>query len=713
MSGAAGMSAAAQKELIKKLRKYPRELLKLGSRMPVSPTHPLTHMDGLVASLHPDLDFFICSPNMNCPIPLPRLGNNIVVSMCDDFRFGAADPIQWPQMWSEDYSHYPCIPRIQHDGPLCGLWLNPSIDYDFDIDLTLGQGLGRLSSSALEQVARAAEATKDDYSRFLEPDDVELAPILALVIDHFLHVLRTRGLTFRRTLLNLRYLQRAALELQGHINLHRFVLKHWLSNNVVRSVETTWMGAFSDDPENMARLFRTGTPLWTVWWMTESVRTRCFGVVGLELPEEKLVLAEPREYNLRRVIYEGQNDNSVYGKIQEWLTNRILPLAKHGEVSVISSRPVGAPPAPSTSSRPTQSRKQEKKKAGTVRTFKQSYHKYLATPIHSWIRALECVEENDQKCVDPKALLVFALPRPDIFASAAADDKLGLLFTNWLRLRSAVFSIIQDPSSASRGEYRISHQAWRLLIHQGTLDITMPKDGAKETRFADEVAGLVQAIRQDDPNVGGVPPNVTPSWCGQPFLWNPREAGHDAQCREVVWEVAYLGFVLDLLLLDERLAQWRNSEHHEKALRQCFRITDDRGLVDVDLGMANTGLAEVDWVMRAPFIYALKIVVSHWNMRTPHNALHPSLSIPDKPVLPRLEYTQEEMEELEQVLASTVVQAFYTEYRRPLVLPPTLPQPGAHPARVRFQPPDVPRTHSHPGTWRPTPLLRELASHSS
>lgn len=326
--------------------------------------------------------------------------------------------------------------------------------------------------------------------------------------------------------------------------------------------------------------------------------------------------------------------------------------------------------------------------------FRQSYHRFLPSPVPSWVKALESTEENFSICkVD--AVGGYFVPRPEIFVSGENDEKRGLFVRSWLRLRPIVLSMYEGPDIVPVWKrLTIGHQAWRTWLLEGRLDTEPARadpntaTGKKEGRFRDEIAAKVAELRAGDPDIGIISSSVAPKWHDEVIDNLPN---HIEACREILWDVGEVGFRLDLMHLDGEISDLGATPEHHRLLQGCFR-SGDRMLPSVDLGMANTGLAELDWMTRAPFVWSLKKLMTAWTGDKPSWV---GASCPEEG------YSKEEFLQLELRVAQHYIQTFFINFRRPPVLPLQLSHVPS-PSRIRFSPPDVEqRPPRVPGYWKP------------
>ncbi|KIY63251.1 hypothetical protein CYLTODRAFT_494042 [Cylindrobasidium torrendii FP15055 ss-10] len=732
-------STAMSKSSYRHVEKNPRRLLQYGAQNPVSEHQPFNTMDGRVAALHPTSYLLITTPNVDY-IPTPVVGKAETVFVRDDLRLGEHDPTQWPQHWNPEFPHLPCIPRKEtaHSSRSV-LWASPlKQPSDFVVvSPTCGKGLGQLTpqlrtdlKNTIHEITTAAERTV--------PKDLRLTRQLLVGIDHFHFLIENRPLPYYRTLLSLRCLQRAMLELDALVNYYEHVVPVFNGTGVSQGTippSRGWIGAFTSDTLAARRLCASGCPVWLLWSAERHTSIRCFKIASPQMAADHLSTAQPAMSSYCQTLYDGPlGHTKKYLRIRDWAFVDLGKLFSPLNLFQLPSRPSGgALPGPATSSQPVRQRSTVRIPGGN-KTFKVASHQLLCPVVRTWGNAQETIDVSTARCMDLTGCERFIVPRPDIFVSSGSNDGIARSFASWLRVRPVILAALNRPAKDTLQDFpQISHQAFRIILHEGTLDVEPPRldsGGAhtpttgsselfgstrapskkknkgsgsrqKEARNRDDIAAYTAFIRDGDPDVHGVPPDVVPEWLGSPFVQQPVVSEDHGILREITWELAELGFRIDLVALDAAMdhGRWDSDKQHQAVLRSCFRI-GGRSLLDVDLGMANTGLAEADWMLRAPFLFALKILVSYWKPLGDTPA--PASVLTDVPR--HFEgYTEAEFSQLESDIAWYINEVFFRRFRRPLILPPTLPLPGALPAHISF---DVPPIMQLPvrtaGRWLPT-----------
>lgn len=119
------------------------------------PLYAVSWNDALAAAVAYDGKYIITSPNMSF-VPEPPAGR-IEVRVKTDGKFGTADPLHWPQLYSDDpkINFMLCIPRDGSSERRSETW-TPLNDEDYDVyDIGNVEYLATLKTARLESVDEA------------------------------------------------------------------------------------------------------------------------------------------------------------------------------------------------------------------------------------------------------------------------------------------------------------------------------------------------------------------------------------------------------------------------------------------------------------------------------------------------------------------------------------------------------------------------------
>jgi hypothetical protein len=157
--------------------------------------------------------------------------------------------------------------------------------------------------------------------------------------------------------------------------------------------------------------------------------------------------------------------------------------------------------------------------------------------------------------------------------------------------------------------------------------------------------------------------------------WNGKavESPNDLEREEILWELAELNFRFELCALDTR-ATTADPRYCQDLIAACFPggKNGTSSLLVADLGVANHGLASENWEEKAPYLQALRKVMMTWRGEIP------SIIQTEK-----YKWAKQEIEDLENAVATFYVLSFYNHFHRAPVVPHGL----SHQASLYRMPP--------------------------
>ena len=217
--------------------------------------------NGRVGSLFPNHNIFVTMPNMDvvhAPIPfchtrMRRMNN-----------FAKDDPSYWPQPFHGVIGHLSVIPcpkdSLKH--PLHFVWYQPGPNDFSEIREAALLGFGRLSLLVCSKLNKLCSQLLQDMAGLLE--EVKMDPFLVRGRDQIQKYLERISMPGSRDIvfLQLACLQRVFLETYArHEWLRKWVPRLENVDNVYE-VEPHVMGAFTDQLDTAATLYRIGIPVW-------------------------------------------------------------------------------------------------------------------------------------------------------------------------------------------------------------------------------------------------------------------------------------------------------------------------------------------------------------------------------------------------------------------------------------------------------------------
>lgn len=335
--------------------------------------------------------------------------------------------------------------------------------------------------------------------------------------------------------------------------------------------------------------------------------------------------------------------------------------------------------------------------------FEDTWQEGQPDLLEPWPRALSrmntLIPRGDQK---PK---LYTFPTPAIFfknTGAPNDD----FIRNWLHIRPTWLSKVQR---VGEGAPQLSAQTWRLILQFGfgTPKPEHLKPGSevdKELRKGLALCGMTPigdgTIRfKDGDRLASRPGRITGPRSVAEVTFDGKiydlpatpPADYKALVRMVVWELHELNFRYDLQLLDAVCTSLDDSaltlvdrQDRLKAfwgldqlgydptttyISQFNPFPEREGDYGANEGVwrgdkekretRNRGIASIDCAERLPHLRALYDIYATWTIRGPSK-------LDD---IRRTDLTRVDIEELEELLAHTIVQLFYDCFRRAMVPP--------------------------------------------
>ncbi len=181
--------------------------------------------------------------------------------MRSDYRYGVVDPLQWPQIFTDDFDYLCAVMRPTPPGSKhASLWWTPE-QSDFEIiEGSLFTCLGLLKPDAL----RPLNALVDELSATITSMS---APPSSLTLLHVAMIQAQERLkyfpcTFRDACLQVRETQRYWLMSEACMKYNDTYLP--ASSGPPQPVHRELMGAFTTNPGAVQLLFNAGIPVWFI-----------------------------------------------------------------------------------------------------------------------------------------------------------------------------------------------------------------------------------------------------------------------------------------------------------------------------------------------------------------------------------------------------------------------------------------------------------------
>lgn len=296
----------------------------------------------------------------------------------------------------------------------------------------------------------------------------------------------------------------------------------------------------------------------------------------------------------------------------------------------------------------------------------------------------------------------YAFPDPGLFIGVTTPEGQAKFFYNWLKYRPAMINRLAGHNSNAKP---LSSQEWRTMLHLPIPELPAPHPqpqatsslplsllptrptsqpsarAAEPTRSAKRLEEIQSLIR-DCLKVDGIQLIETPAnemvWQDQQLI--PGELPDQRLAQEILWELYELNFRFEFMALDLRAhtGPAASTDHfsREALLLQCFPGRVAGSFLVAPTELAHQGLAAATWQDRAPFISAVKQVMSTW---TGFDEVNERCSAVDLHVKKHVQsYSQREIEATELALATFYTQSFYNFFGCAAIVPRRLPPQSQH-----------------------------------
>ncbi|KAK0222306.1 hypothetical protein IW262DRAFT_1379784 [Armillaria fumosa] len=653
-----------------------------------SPNHQLipTEKVKLCGALHPNCDSFITTPNSVCiPAPPP---NDCPFMLHSDFRLGAVDPIQAPQMIDSENMFYATIPSCPTDNDAA----HPYLKYKYmwknatDQDIVFAEGdrtlsgvaslsehfYRRLHAAIKYAMERSEEArdppvepwtygTRDCYLEYLMKRPNLLQRVVKdgpLLMNMGIHRLETLKLDPGTIFLTVGMIQSFWIELCGALDYIQFfrdtIEPYWKVRNrahgLSRPALRHLMGGFTTSEYDSKRFSRAGIPVYLIRPLSTLSSREILDTVGLTyLPIETELAIGP----YIPIITDTASDNRKIFVYNHFIyTDPFSTTFGHWPLLAPaipgSIRSVTQTPPSSTSKNPAQ----------YLDRFLELTGDYAPPAINSWFHA-NAVKVNrfsakSQQCKHPPSDASYFFPDPHLFLGVSERERVAYLHM-WKEIRT----FWKYRASCNNPDARpLSSEEWRDLL--GIL---------LKTSTASEIQKQVEVFLGPSPDSNGVSYHLNVSDFNDPI--------EKKEAVELVWEICELNFRLELLSLDVRAAarsirsqatvdeyfQADSSFRIERQtkVRRCF----PDAFPSPQSARANYGISSTHWSRRFKKLKYLRKLMEGWT---------------DPPRREVMEIRPEALEKesrvsvaWEQGLVQHYVQTFYDYFGRPAILPRRLP----------------------------------------
>ncbi|TFK58061.1 hypothetical protein BDN72DRAFT_907124, partial [Pluteus cervinus] len=542
--------------------------------MSLRPFTAYTAGDGLVGCLLGDGTSFITSPNCS-KIYQPQLGGDRTVYMRVNLRYGADDPLQWPQPYIPKFAHHVAIRTPVKDpaDPLSLAWWLPEKKHFVQDSNCLFGGLGRLDPNILLPLQHVCELLLRRVSRSEKKSATPLVGELSTLLSDFLDRVKHLSTDFDTLLLLIRGLQRIYLELLALMDFLE-VYQPRMEGIIPHSARAIApvMGCFANSHNDAEMMLRAGIRVWLVRPSEQVPSARIRKVVSMHRPEGLLPL---EAHKRTRWTYRGANsdadkNSAIFRELTQILTypNIFASTKSPDEANLPPPEPpqpkkISFNPYPKTkkkkpsqygdhpaSVQKTHSNYSSATNPGGRDKFAEPACQFFPPPIEPWKTALSAVEHPVQSNLT--AVWGYILPEPAGLIAVQNPERQRSMFQFWLKFRSA---FIYQATSSRTGATPNSATFWRKLLGQDFEKAGPPpvSNGTKTSKLRDcvqdYIAKCVDNVNltcTDSSQLSLLPMNTVPAvWLG-----TPSASLESAHLEQILWELTELNFRFELVAMD-------------------------------------------------------------------------------------------------------------------------------------------------------------------
>ncbi|PBK80168.1 hypothetical protein ARMGADRAFT_1092468 [Armillaria gallica] len=571
-----------------------------------SPGNELQGWDGRCGTLYNQLDdLLITTPNAST-IWAPPLGAKRVVKMYKDYRYGDDDLCSWPQILPRHAEFEECDVSCLIRGP--GLWNRIQC---------------KAFQLACDQVIQTSLTCRIKDDRHVK--------VLRSLLQMFLQHVKALPLTFERLRLCVAEMQRVALELRAYIEYHTtFTPRIHSPSSIVWKAKSDLMGAFTTSTLTAQEFHKAGIPVWLLRSVSVVPFTRIDEVVQVQEHDTRLNL-RPCPLCLREV-YVGPASNEE----KNWAI-KTFTCSHFSSPNPFFWTP-GIPPSVEGVSNVSPSERYKPYKHQGVE------HCLLPPLLAAWREALFAVNTSPEHAQVPTA--GYAFPRPELFVTV-----------------QSIFALLAPPFNPPL----LPHQTWQTVLQFDWLlesSSDAPGSGVVNDHEAKRCERASMFLKGCKEEITIVTPSChDPTWVGKhiPDL-------DDDDIQAILWELAEVGFRMELMSLDARLylptsTSTTDADAHKHLLRLCFPPLNSELAWIVRLKDANQGLGNPIWILRAPYVCTLRWVMCIW---------------PNCPSILRKElchYDEEQFLQMERHATGFYIDCFFKYFGHVPILPRALVHP--------------------------------------
>ncbi|KAF9231393.1 hypothetical protein BU15DRAFT_82460 [Melanogaster broomeanus] len=493
--------------------------------------------------------------------------------------------------------------------------------------------------------------------------------VSAQSLRYALQRLNNYPLTLRKLLLQVAEYQRIGLDLVAYVNFVQALEKP------SGKVNTTFMGAFTGNPDTCQKYFDLGFPVWLIRSRSQIATT--MNIVSIldafTVPSD--IVSEPAMHNgvLSHTEFDVYKTDGPNREAFGGMTRTEVSLREQAADSSTGSRGpftriISVPPPTSADSgqpgtltpplaRPTSN---QGGKAQKVKSTKRALPYPPATKKPN--EALSAAEQSPRRvCPGAPKPAVYPFPPPGLFMTTKSLERKARYFSSWLTVRSAWIN-------------RVYVQIWlgdiptTQMWHDFLNGLPSTSQGiSKTTRSAKEVQTVKELFGEEfiDLHSYNIKAEELAAVTWRDTVLDLRDFNSvktETQ-QKIIYDLYDHSFRFELLMLDLYLCANAWVEDADSRLVRITAIFNG----EVELAQwanpfpeRNEGLMATNYRDRVPCIEAFRVLLSAWPSAPSFSPLSPN---------PSLDNTHT----LEKQLAAYYCQTFFDSYGRPPILPHHIP----------------------------------------
>ncbi|KAI0686910.1 hypothetical protein C8T65DRAFT_712258 [Cerioporus squamosus] len=506
------------------------------------------------------------SPNSDF-VPAPHLGL-VQVYLCKDYRYGVYDPIQWPQVFSEDFQYLCAIRRRnptdeQTFRKICD---SPSNAGDFEaLPGVIFKTLGLLSKTWFAPIDQLVHKLAREVQDRAQRTDPHLILLRRTILDARNHILHFPS-TFRDVCVQIHTVQQYWLMCRAYLDFERLINR--ADSDSPLPVDTRFMGAFTTHPAITQRLYHSGIP---VWHIRPRVGLDHIVVDAIVVTEQADLVCEPFETNASPVYTGLAVNRRAYLYLD---VSRGPLLVRYDQLTFCAgASPTEGPGQRAHTHGQPQGRGRgcanpvrhgARRESAPYNTTHASHlcgrNKFMPLRLHAWDLAMQSVDRSTP-AKRSEALWGYWIPEPALLLGPQTIERTHRYLLNWLRIRAAWVYLLSHPDARIT---RVPPQWWRDYLN-GDIEGTTPNDATRRAKHLEQIRSVFSVAFEAHQFVAA--PDQLVNWFSFCLSAPPPNL-----CPFILWEVHEIGFRYELLALDCILVPARDPETDELAHHDLYYV---------------------------------------------------------------------------------------------------------------------------------------------